>query len=37
MTYAELFAWADSKAGRWFADCMFGGTPQHAQRYLPVK
>ena len=24
-TDAELFAWANSKDGRWFGDCVFGG------------
>lgn len=32
LTYDELFAWANSKDGRWFADCY--GTP-HAAQYLP--
>lgn len=25
-TYEDLFAWANSRAGRHFADCVFGGT-----------
>ena len=35
LTAEELFAWANSKKGRWFADCMFGANGQHADRYLP--
>lgn len=31
-TVADLFAWANSKAGRWFADCR---NDRHAARYLP--
>ncbi len=32
--YERLFDWANSKDGRLFADCMFGGSPAHAARYL---
>lgn len=30
----QLFEWANSKDGRWFADCAFGGSPAMAARYL---
>lgn len=34
-TYEDLFGWANSKAGRWFADTAFGGgTYEQAARYL---
>jgi hypothetical protein len=35
MTAEDLFEWANSKAGRWYGDCMFGGAGRHAERYLP--
>lgn len=35
LTYEDLFAWANSKAGRWYGDCMFGANGTHAQKYLP--
>lgn len=35
LTAAELFDWANSKAGRWYGDCMFGANGQHAELYLP--
>jgi hypothetical protein len=35
LTAEQLFVWANSKAGRWFGDCVFGGHGQHAERYLP--
>lgn len=31
----ELFEWANSKNGRWYGDCMFGGNGRDAERYLP--
>lgn len=34
LSYDELFAWANSKDGRWFADCY--GTPA-AANYLPSR
>ena len=34
LTYDELFTWANSKDGRWFADCY--GT-RHAANYLPTR
>ena len=34
LSYDELFAWANSKDGRWFADCY--GT-RHAANYLPAR
>ena len=34
LTYDQLFAWANSKDGRWFADCY--GT-RHAAQYLPSR
>lgn len=36
LTVEQLFTWANSKDGRWFGDCMFGGTPHQAARYLPA-
>lgn len=27
LTYEDLFLWANSKHGRWFADVMFNGSP----------
>jgi hypothetical protein len=33
LTYDDLFTWANSKAGRWFADCY--DTP-HASSYRPT-
>ena len=35
-TERDLFAWANSKDGRWFADCVLGSgiTDQHAPQYL---
>lgn len=30
----ELFAWANSKAGRWFGDCWFGSNGRHAERCI---
>jgi hypothetical protein len=36
ITYEELFEWANSKAGRWFGDCVFsGGSKYDAAMYLP--
>jgi hypothetical protein len=35
LTPAEFFDWANSKLGRWYGDCMFGGNEQHAESYLP--
>lgn len=35
MTEAQLFAWANSKIGRWYGDAMFGCAGRHAERYLP--
>lgn len=32
-TYDELFAWANSKNGRWFADMIFGSTGRFDQRF----
>jgi hypothetical protein len=37
LSYRELFEWANSKNGRWYADCMFGNHGQHADDYLPGK
>lgn len=34
MTYEQLFEWANSKNGRWYADCAFG-SGRHSARYLP--
>lgn len=34
LSYEELFEWANSKLGRWFADCH--GT-RHAVNYLPTR
>lgn len=34
LSYDELFAWANSKDGRWFSDCY--GT-RHAAKYLPSR
>lgn len=36
MTEDQLFAWANSKHGRWYGDCWFGANGQHAEKYLPV-
>jgi hypothetical protein len=37
----DLFAWANSKDGRWYADVMFGGSGvdlwQRAQRYVRLQ
>ncbi len=35
MTAEALFEWANSRSGRYFGDCMFGGLPQHAPSLLP--
>ena len=35
LTYEEFFRWANSKTGRWFGDCMFGGGIEHAPQHLP--
>lgn len=35
-TAEELFTWANSKDGRWYADCWFGNNGQHAFNYLPT-
>lgn len=35
LTYEELFAWANSKTGRWYADC--SDSPKMAAQYLPSK
>jgi hypothetical protein len=36
LTYDELFAWANSKDGRWFADCALGCDDlDMARRYGP--
>jgi hypothetical protein len=32
-TPADLFAWANSKNGRWFGDVVFGGTGTTAERF----
>jgi hypothetical protein len=38
VTGEALFVWANSKDGRWFADCYFGSTDhRHADKYLPTK
>jgi hypothetical protein len=34
MTYAELFAWANSKTGRWFGECFLSGS-RHTSNYSP--
>lgn len=36
LTLEQLFAWANSKRGRWYGDCWFGSNGQHAARYLPT-
>lgn len=36
-TEEELFVWANSKAGRWFADCMFGGDDFAADWEMAVR
>lgn len=33
LTYDELFAWANSKDGRWFGDVMFGGAGAFEARW----
>ena len=36
VTGEALFEWANSKTGRWFADCYFGSSDhRHADKYLP--
>lgn len=35
LDYQGLFAWANSKDGRWYGDCMFGANERHAEKYLP--
>lgn len=35
MTFEQMFEWANSKPGRWFGDCVFGGNGHHAEKYLP--
>jgi hypothetical protein len=36
MTETELFDWANSKDGRWYADCWADGNQHgHAAKYLP--
>ena len=35
MDYDAFFEWANSKDGRWYADCMFGSDGQHAELYEP--
>jgi hypothetical protein len=35
MTYLEMFDWANSKVGRWYGDCAFGGNGLHTAKYLP--
>lgn len=35
--YEQLFEWANSKPGRWFADDMLGCDGRHADKYLPGK
>lgn len=37
LTADALFEWANSKTGRWYGDCMFGGFPQQGGQYLPVR
>ena len=37
LTAEQFFQWANSKRGRWYADCWFGCRGQHAEKYLPTR
>jgi hypothetical protein len=36
LTADQFFAWANSRVGRYYADCMFGNDGRHAEEYLPT-